>query len=243
VGDEKFFKILQNYLTSNLAYNSAITEDFQKVAEETTGLKLEYFFQQWIYGESYPRYTYSWDTSEISEKLKVTVTQFKNTVPEYFSMPVEFKIVMQDGSSSTATFLIDKATQDIEISKAKGKISQVIFDPENKFLREVTELKTTSAITAIEPENDIVEWIISPNPADNRDAEPQVVVKFSIKQNANISVNIYDKLGRKLKELPTENLISGTYSKNISLSELSSGTYLVRLGIDDKYFGKTLVIK
>ena len=243
IGDEKFFKTLQNYMASNLAYSSAITEDFQKVAEETSGLKLDYFFKQWIFGENYPKYTYNWDTSEISEKLKITVSQFKNTAPEYFSMPVEFKIVMQDGTSSTTTIVIDKAIQEIELPKPKGSISQVIFDPESKFLKEVTELKTTSSITGNEPNSDSIEWTVFPNPTNNWNAEPQVVVRFSLKNTANVQLIVFDKLGRKLKELTPENLISGTYSKNISLTEFSSGTYLVRLGIDEKYFGKTLIIK
>lgn len=236
VGDEKFFKILQTYIASPLAYNVAVTEDFQKVAENISGLKLDYFFQEWIYGENYPRYTYSWNTDEISEKLKVTITQTKNTSPEYFSMPVDIKIMMADGTSSISTVFIDQARQEIELSKPKGAISQVIFDPETKILSNILENKTTSALLGNEPTKDLVEWSLSPNPADN-----QCVVSFSLKKNANVQVMIFDKLGRKLKELFVENLIIGNYTKQILLSEFSNGTYLVRLGIDDNYFGKILI--
>lgn len=246
VGDDKFYQILQNYLKSSVAYGAATTEDFQKVAEETSGLKLEYFFKQWIYGEGYPKYTYSWNTLETSETLKVTISQTQNTTPTFFSMPVDIKIIMADGKTIINTVFIDKASQEIEITKPTGIISQVIFDADEKILKDVTEKKvqTTSSITGTEPvENTLVEWLLFPNPADNRNAEPQVVMSFSLKKRANVQVIIFDKLGKKIKEFANENLISGTYSKNISLSEFSGGTYLVRLGIDDKYFGKILVVK
>jgi aminopeptidase N len=243
VGDEKFFKILQNYLVSNVAFGAAVTEDFQKVAEETTGLKLDYFFKQWIYGENYPKYTFTWNTEETSGKLKLSITQTQNTTPAFFSMPIDIKIVMADAKTITTTVFIDKASQEIELTKPAGAISQVIFDPEGKILKDLTEKKVQSSITGTEPESDLIEWTISPNPADNRNAEPQVVVSFSLKKAANVQVIVFDKLGRKIKELASENYVNGTYTKTISLNEFSSGTFLVRLGIDNKYFGKVLMVK
>ncbi len=238
VGDDVFYKILKNYLTSSVAYGVAATEDFQKVAEETSGLKLDYFFKQWIYGEGYPRYTYTWNSSEVSDKLKITISQTQNTTPVFFSMPVDIKIVMADGKSVTTTVFIDKASQEIEFTKPAGAISQVLFDPDNKILKDVNEIKTQATVTGIEEEGTLVEWNISPNPADT-----QCIINFDLKKTASVQIIVFDKLGKKLKELPSENLIFGTYSKEISLSQFSGGTYLVRLGIDGQYFGKVLVVR
>ncbi|NJR31235.1 M1 family metallopeptidase [bacterium] len=44
VGDDKFFKILQNYMTSKNAYGSATIEDFQTVAEQVHGQKFGLLF-------------------------------------------------------------------------------------------------------------------------------------------------------------------------------------------------------
>jgi hypothetical protein len=158
-------------------------------------------------------------------------------------MPIDIKIVMADAKTITTTVFIDKASQEIELTKPAGAISQVIFDPEGKILKDLTEKKVQSSITGTEPESDLIEWTISPNPADNRNAEPQVVVSFSLKKAANVQVIVFDKLGRKIKELASENYVNGTYTKTISLNEFSSGTFLVRLGIDNKYFGKVLMVK
>lgn len=238
VGDDKFYKILQNYSTSSVAFGAASTEDFQKIAEETTGLKLEYFFKQWVYGEGYPKYTYTWNTTETSKELKITISQSTNTNPVVFSMPVDIKIVMADGAESLTTVFIDKATQEITFSKPQGAISQVIFDPENKILKDVTENKTTTTVTGNETQEALVDWKVFPNPADN-----QVVVDFGLSKQAEVAVEIFDKSGKKLKSEAVENLIFGNYSKQILLSEFSSGTFLVRLRINDQYFGKTLIVK
>lgn len=237
VGDDVFYKILQNYLKSSVAYGAATTEDFQKVAEETSGLKLDYFFKQWIYGENYPKYTYSWNPTETSEKLKITVSQTQNTNPVLFSMPVDFRIVMTDGKIINTTVFIDKASQEIELTKPVGTISQVIFDSNNKILKDVTENKTVSSVTGNEPNEEAVEWNVFPNPATN-----EVVTKFSLKENASIQLSVFDITGKKLKELTAENLIFGEYTRQISLSEFSSGMFFVRLRINNQYFGKILVV-
>jgi transglutaminase-like putative cysteine protease len=48
VGDEVFFKIIQNYENLRLASDEPLsTADFQKIAEETYGKPLDWFFLQW----------------------------------------------------------------------------------------------------------------------------------------------------------------------------------------------------
>jgi hypothetical protein len=79
---------------------------------------------------------------------------------------------------------------------------------------------------------------IYPNPADN-----QLVVNFGLSKQAEVEVEIFDKLGKKLKSEAIEVLRFGNYFKQISLNEFSSGIFLVRLRINDQYFGKTLIVK
>ena len=70
VGDSVFFRILKSYIAdSTLAYNVAITMDFQKVAEAVSGLSLDYFFNEWIYGENYPQYGLVWKYNLASGNL------------------------------------------------------------------------------------------------------------------------------------------------------------------------------
>lgn len=238
VGDEKFFKILQNYLASSLAYNSATTEDFQKVAEQTTGLNLDYFFKEWIYGESYPKYNYGWTTAKVADgstTVSLKVTQTKNTTPEYFSMPVDIKIITPQGETTTIVF-IDKATQDIEIPNIKGDVTQVLFDPDTKILKDAKEV--TLSPTGKEPISELVDWKISPNPTTS-----EVLVDFTLKQNTATQIALYDVLGRKIKELPEEKLSADRYTRSIQLNDLSAGNYIVRIGFGNYFLAKVLVVR
>jgi hypothetical protein len=68
-------------------------------------------------------------------------------------------------------------------------------------------------------------------------------VNFGLSKQAEVEVEIFDKLGKKLKSEAIEVLRFGNYFKQISLNEFSSGIFLVRLRINDQYFGKTLIVK
>jgi hypothetical protein len=132
---------------------------------------------------------------------------------------------------------IDKVTQEITFSKPQGAISQVVFDPESKILKDVIENKVKSSITGNEVVTNLVNWNIYPNPADN-----QLVVSFGLSKQVEVEIEIFDKLGKKLKSEVVEILRFGNYTKQISLNEFSSGMFLVRLRINDQYFGKTLIV-
>ncbi len=66
VGDSTFFDIMRTYSADpSVSYGVATTEDFQAIAESVYGQDLDYFFQEWIYGENEPTYTVGWDKSLI----------------------------------------------------------------------------------------------------------------------------------------------------------------------------------
>ena len=93
LGDEKFFQTLKEYLVEpGLSYNVAVTADFQRIAERVSGQNLNYFFQQWIYGAGYPKYTFGWRTEQVSGNsynLIVRVKQQSNSNPLFFTMPLQ----------------------------------------------------------------------------------------------------------------------------------------------------------
>jgi hypothetical protein len=64
-----------------------------------------------------------------------------------------------------------------------------------------------------------------PNPSDG-----EVKMNFTLDQNSAVSVNIYDMTGKLVKVVnDAEAMSAGTYSMDISTSELSSGIYFVTL--------------
>lgn len=61
IGDSAFFQTLRQYGIDH-QYGSALTADFQRIAEQQSGRDLEPFFYQWIYQGGQPDYHYSYWT-------------------------------------------------------------------------------------------------------------------------------------------------------------------------------------
>ncbi len=96
-GDELFFAGLREY-GERYRFSHAVTEDFQGVMEDVTGLDLEAYFQRWIYGEYYPIYVSSPQVyaSDDSWFLQVEIEQIQTS--NLFEMPVDVKITTTEGS-------------------------------------------------------------------------------------------------------------------------------------------------
>ena len=63
-----------------------------------------------------------------------------------------------------------------------------------------------------------------PNPFN-----PSTTIKFSIPEASFVTLNVYDVLGRELRNLVNENLNSGQYTVNFEASNLPSGVYFYKL--------------
>jgi hypothetical protein len=146
VGDSVFFNILQSYAADpNVAYGVAVTEDFQAVAENVSGMDLDYFFQQWIYGENYPKY-HSWHSKSLISgntwNVSLLITQDVNSNPAFFTMPIQIKLTRAIGDTVITVFN-NSASQHYNIA-IEGEPLSMVFDPGNWIL------KTHSTIVPVE---------------------------------------------------------------------------------------------
>ncbi|MDM7921997.1 MAG: M1 family aminopeptidase, partial [Pyrinomonadaceae bacterium] len=99
VGDEAFWKALTLYLNSH-KFNSVETSDLQRAMEETSGQKLDWFFEQWVYGIGYPKLSIRPVYSPGSKTLNLTITQTQPATaqsPGAYRLPLEFEIVTANG--------------------------------------------------------------------------------------------------------------------------------------------------
>ena len=106
VGDSLFFDALTEY-RRQYGWSYASTEDFQAVVETISGLDLDYFFQEWIYGTFRPeyRYSYLWEPNPGGGwKIYLFLRQVQTTEPTFFTMPIDAGIVTPDGEESRTVF-------------------------------------------------------------------------------------------------------------------------------------------
>jgi aminopeptidase N len=219
VGDSAFFNILKDYVNDPaLSYSTVVTEDLQRVSQQVSGRNLNYFFQQWVYGENYPAYSISWDKSRRSDGLydvTVTVSQKQNTNPAFFTMPVDIKI---SNSKSDTTFTVFNNAQVQSFSFiVNNNPSMVTFDPDNKILKDKKGDDPVESIDFRLMQN-------YPNPFN-----PQTKIMYMIKEYSEVNLRVYDLLGREVAKLVSDKKHPGTYEVAFIANNMASGVYVYKL--------------
>ncbi len=218
VGDEVFFDILKTYANHpSVAYGTAVTEDFQTIAEEVYGSSLEYFFNEWIYKPGFPRYSVSWKSLDQNE-ISVRILQLQS---DLFIMPVQLKINTAAGDTIITIFNSEKdQTFNIILNSKPLSLS---FDPEKWILKSAT-------VTSVEGESAPNSFYLEqnyPNPFNN-----STKISFNIPQKGNVILKVYDQLGSEVKTIINEELESGKYTVDFSADELTSGIYYYSLKVN-----------
>ncbi|TWV88677.1 M1 family aminopeptidase [Chitinophaga pinensis] len=90
VGDSAFFKSLNLYLKTN-AFKSAEAHQLRLAFEEVSGQDLNWFFNQWYYGQGYPVLDIKSTFNETNKTVTVTVEQ-QQTGDKIFQLPVAIDI-------------------------------------------------------------------------------------------------------------------------------------------------------
>ena len=74
LGDDLFFKSINNYLVSN-AHQPVSTEELRIAIEETSGESMDWFFDQWLYRMGHPIFEITKSYDAASKKLTLNVKQ------------------------------------------------------------------------------------------------------------------------------------------------------------------------
>lgn len=113
IGDESFFESLIEYRNQYI-WSTASIEDFQQVVETVSGMDLDYFFNEWIYGVGRPQYRYSYFSEENTSggwDTYLCLKQIQSTEPQVFEMPIDIVLSMES-TEETYTVFNDRRQQD-----------------------------------------------------------------------------------------------------------------------------------
>ncbi|MBN1300588.1 MAG: T9SS type A sorting domain-containing protein [Melioribacteraceae bacterium] len=232
LGDDTFFEVMYQYANDeNLVYNVATTEDFQAVAERVSGKDLNYFFEEWIYGENYPRYSIKWNYSKISESsydVYVNIEQDTNSEPEYFTMPVDLKIQTESGDTLVTVF--NDAKNQSFIFNIKSEPVYLLFDPDNWILKEHSILTGQSDIFLGPSGFELYQNYPNPfNPSTTIEYSITAAEENNIIPALHVKLIVYDILGLESAILVDEYQKPGLYSVNFDAENFSSGIYFIKL--------------
>ena len=221
--DNLFFASLHNYL-SEYGNSVATGEDFKNSIENSTGLELDSFFNQWYYGKGFPRFDV--DYTQINDTLFMTVTQTgSSSETPLFQVHVDYRLIFNGGDTTLRLF----QSQNIETFKIpfKKTIWEIIVDPDNWILDKQGTVDSVES-----PGNNKSLFSFAPNPSFE-----------------NISVKFNDKLSGKLKQIQIFDL-SGRLVKSffftessypIDISVLSKGIYILKGNSEGKSYTYKLV--
>ncbi|MFA5805580.1 MAG: M1 family aminopeptidase [Melioribacteraceae bacterium] len=240
VGDDKFFQLMREFANEpGLAYNVATTEDFQRIAERVSGMNLNYFFQEWIYGEGYPNYTVEKNIKQLADgsyQLTFRLKQDVKTNPSFFTMPVRLRITLADAIWNTTLFN-NQQDQSWVIPLGKTFPSSIEFDPDNWILKDIV------TNTSVDKNQEVpTTFSLSqnyPNPFN-----PSTVISWQLAVSTFVNLRIYDLLGREVATLVDEFQQAGFHNSTFNTQNwsLTSGVYFYTFQASDYIETKKMIL-
>ena len=237
VGDSTFFRILRAYAADpRFRYATARTADFRGVCESVSGQPLGWFFDEWIYGSSYPRYTLRWTAASAGDPHRVTATISqapRTTTPAIFQMPVDLRF---GAGSVDTTVTVFNSVQDetftffLRFAPDRGDL-----DPDSWILREIVPANPLIPLVAALDQN-------YPNPFNGGTS---MAVHLPGRMRA--AVRIYDILGKFVATLADGTIEAGSQvlhweGTNDAGRPLASGVYFARLETAESTISRRILL-
>jgi len=162
MGDEAFFQGIRNYYNA-FANAYANTSDFRLQMEAAADTTLQEFFNDWIYGEGYPLYQFSYSQDQNND-LEITIYQTQSHPSvDFFEMHVPFTI---RGIQKDTTIVLHNTENGQTFTMNPGmSVSKILLDPDRWIITK------DPIIVGIDNErrmtNDERRINLFPNPADS----------------------------------------------------------------------------
>lgn len=225
LGDTDFFFAVRQYLDL-YGHDSATTEQLQAVMEDVSGRDLTAFFQQWIYGEFYPIYDYSWDWWANGDGYRVSLrVEQSQTLTGLFTMPLDVVIQTAGGP---VDFVIENSEQiQYYHFQVDDPVTAILLDPDHWVLREAWDRRPSGAEGGLPGAARLVGNV--PNPFN-----PTTEIRFVLPDDQAVQLAVYDVSGRMVKTLVDEMRPAGDNSVRWNGTDragrsVAAGTYFARL--------------
>lgn len=224
MGDYYFFQSIQGLLRNpKYRYKKVTTKDLQDICEyyasEDEEQDYSYFFEQWVYGEYFPIYDFSFEAGNRGD-LRVDINQeIRDTKPGFFKMPIELRIHFEDGTTLKEKVFNDKPSQSFNF-EFENTVTDVEFDPSNWIFKQVLFKRQIT--------ND--RRAVSKPRIQLSDNHRQIAFLFESDSRQNVLMELLDK-DKKVVFSREEKGLDGKVAKEISISdeEAVSGPYELRI--------------
>ncbi len=141
VGDDAFFTSLSLYLKSN-EYQSVEAHNLRLAFEQTTGLDLNWFFNQWFFGTGHPIIHVNYEYKADSTIIHVEQTQSLPEAENLFIIPFHTSLIYDDGTKETFSLNMNQRKQRFSLGNNGKKVLAAILDGQADILASFVEPRT-----------------------------------------------------------------------------------------------------
>ncbi|WP_310991661.1 M1 family aminopeptidase [Aequorivita marina] len=222
LGDTVFFQGLKAYLNDPLlSFGYAKTPDLIRNMETASGEDLTEFFDDWVYGEGYPRFTITWHPGASGEiDVVISQTQSYPSV-SYFEAPVPLRLSGTQGETLDVVLDNTSNNQNFQVA-VPFTVQSVQFDPENDIISKNNQVVLGTQDLTLD--NRV---LLYPNPTSDK-------INFQKPQDLQVNqVRIYNTLGQLL--------YAEKYTDTIDVSKFAKGILFVQMETSKGVINKTLV--
>ncbi|HZP25068.1 MAG TPA: M1 family aminopeptidase [Terriglobales bacterium] len=141
IGEEPFDKTMRTFV-AQFSGKTATIDDLRKVAEQTSGQQLTWFFTQWLDSTGAPEFKNKYTVYRTQKGFRV-VGEISQDM-DLFRMPVELRIDT-DGKTEDKRIEVE-GTQSAYSIDTFGKPRRITIDPNNQVLQNSTDLQVRTSI-------------------------------------------------------------------------------------------------
>lgn len=227
LGDDVFWQGLRNYLNrADLAFGYAKTPDLREELEAVSGRNLEEYFQDWVYGQGFPKYDIGWNHTGNTVFIRAYQTTTHPSVP-FYEMTLPIYVKNNQGQDTLLRLPHSFNGEAFQVNLDFSPDS-LFMDPEYWIMSTQRNVFRDPALSN-SPEGS-QELKVYPNPFSG-----QITIEGKMKPGL---LEIYDQQGKKLLE---KRLDGGTNSLSISTGKLPTGLFVLSIASGDQQIRQKLI--
>ncbi|WP_372767800.1 M1 family metallopeptidase [Lutibacter sp.] len=206
LGDDAFFQGMNTYLTEH-KYGTAEAQDLRLAFEKVSGKDLNWFFNQWYYGNGHIKMNVTYDYNTINKTVTVNVNQKGNI----FKFPLSIDIYEESGKTSHNVW-VENAQNSFTFSF--NKLPKLInIDAKHVLLAEIAEKKTL--------EEYIYQFNNAPHYLDRRLSLEEISKNQSNKEAFNTLIKALNDPYYEIRVLALENIdLFQKYNKKEAIDKI-----------------------
>ncbi len=182
-------RCVRDYL-QRYALQSVVTDDLQRVLEETTGRSWDRFFDQWVYHAGHPqvKLQYEWLAQEKLAKVTIQQTQKVDQDVMLFQFPTRLRFLV-DGHAIDHELLVQQEQQVCYVP-LPAQPTLVRFDPDYTVLAEVDfDANEDMLLVQLQQNNDLIGHLLATESLARRPSQRIVdALKQTLQQDAHYGV-------------------------------------------------------